>query len=100
MSFVLRKLNQVQQASSQIFGRIQKQTDQGIKDLSEGTRSQSRRDTEHSMGLAFGFGFFLETDWTWQNPRVNDNSRKMLLKGGRGTVEAREKEESALYNVR
>ena len=58
MSFVLRKLNQVQQASPQIFGRIQKQTDQGIKDLSEGTRSQSCRDTEHSMGLPFGFGFF------------------------------------------
>lgn len=27
MSFVLRKLNQVQQASLQIFGRIQKKTD-------------------------------------------------------------------------
>lgn len=42
--------------------------------------------------------FFLETDWTWLNPRVNVNSRKKLLKGERGTVEAREKEESALDN--
>ena len=68
MSFVLRKLNQVQQASPQIFGRIQKQAHQGIKDLSEGTRSQSCRDTQHSMGLAFGLGFFLETEWTQLAP--------------------------------
>lgn len=72
MSFVLRKLNQVQQASLQIFGRIQKkkkkQTHKGIKDLSEGTQSQSCKHTKHSVGLAFGFGFFLETEWTWQAP--------------------------------
>lgn len=52
MSFVLRKLNQVKQALHKSLEGYKKQTHQGIKGLSEGTRTQSHRDTQHSVGLA------------------------------------------------
>lgn len=39
------------------LARIQKQTHEGIKDLSIGTQSRSCGDTEHSRGLALAGGF-------------------------------------------
>lgn len=49
-SFIWRKWNQLKQVHQEIFERVQKQTHQGIKGLSEGTLNQPHRVTERSMG--------------------------------------------------
>lgn len=72
-----------------ILGRIQKQTHEGIKDLSIGTKSQSCGDTEHSMGLALAGDFVLQTRCTLRllkGRRRRTNNRKSSQKTRRKNV--------------
>lgn len=72
MSFVLRKLNQVQQDLLQIFGRILKGSHWGIKGLS----SQSCTDSQRHTGPAFGFSLKLtEHDFSQEESRTGMNGQ-------------------------
>lgn len=103
MSFVLRKLNQVKQALHKSLEGYKKQTHQGIKGLSEGTRTQSHRDTQHSVGLAFGFGFFLKTEWTWLSPQRKQREwqerRKWINERKKKSRNKRKKRLCLMYNA-
>lgn len=88
MSFIWRKWNQLKQVHQEIFERVQKQTHQGIKGLSEGTLNQPPWVTERSMGPPFSSGFFIslktvdmtspigEAKWTM---RQQKNSKKKQM---------------------